>query len=338
MATKLLICLLLSLLSLSTSLSLDTIEDAAEILSNSGFISMSLTLQLLSETLTTPQSKSLTLFSPSDHAFALHGQPPLSLLQLHFSPLSLSLQSLKSLPQDSKIPTLSPNHSLVITSSPSDDFVSLNGVKIDGSPIFDSGSLTIFGTDDFFNPDFRVSGHNQSHGGSLGCVVPSSVDGSGFNFGEASGALRSRGCSFMASFLDLQVMRFMGQSPSLLTLFAPVDDAMVGFVGNFSDYSSLFFRHLLPCKLEWNDLVGFNNGTELGTYLEGFGINVTSYGDAVMVNDVLVMSPDMYYSDGVVIHGLNEVLKVPERPQEMAESFFEIGSYTEENEQDNGEF
>ncbi|XVE74734.1 hypothetical protein DITRI_Ditri12bG0041800 [Diplodiscus trichospermus] len=324
MASRFLLPLiLLSLFPLSSPLPSRTLLDAAEILSDSGFLSMALTLDLLTNTLLF-QSPSLTIFSPTDSAFLKHGQPPLSLLQFHLSPLSLSLHSLETLAPASTIPTLLPNHSLILTSSPSDDYVSLNGVRIDGSPIFDDGSLIIFGIQEFFDPSFRISSSNCS------CAPFVNVDD--HLFGEASLVLRSRGYSVMASFLDLQLLGFKARTVAL-TIFAPLDDAlkMKGCIGNFSEYPSIFFRHVLPCKFSWADLVSFNDGAVLWTYLEGFKINVNKAGNNMMINEVAITSPDMYYGESIVVHGIQEVLVVPERLQRMAESPPDIGL-------DHGEF
>ncbi|XP_022775669.1 putative fasciclin-like arabinogalactan protein 20 [Durio zibethinus] len=313
MASRFLLLLILSyLLPLSSALPSQTLLDAVEILSDSGFVSMALTLGLLSKTLLL-QSPSLTIFSPTDHVFVEHGQPPLSLLQFHLSPLPLSLQSLETLPPASTIPTLLPNHSLVITSSSSDDYVSLNGVRIDGSPIFDDGSLIVFGIQEFFDPNFGVPRPNPT------CVP--SVNGDDHSFAKASLVLRSSGYSVMASFLDLQLLGFKATTATL-TVFAPIDDAMKtkGYIGNFSEYPSIFFRHVLPCKFSWADLVAFNDGALLGTYLEGFKINVTKSGNNMMINEVAITTPDLYYGGSIVVHGLQEVLAVLEKPQRLAES------------------
>ncbi|KAJ0096160.1 hypothetical protein Patl1_15245 [Pistacia atlantica] len=181
---------------------------------------MSLTLQLFSRTLT-PHSSSLTLFAPSDAAFAASGQPSLSLLQLHCSPLFLTLHSLKSQPCNSRIPTLSPNHSLIVTCSPSNDGeVSLNAVKIHPSPLYDDGSLIIFGIDEFFNPNYRGSAPttNTKNNPSLELSA----------FKDVPEVLRSKVYSFIAAFLELQLLGFNKKNniTNLLTLFAP-DDMML---------------------------------------------------------------------------------------------------------------
>ena len=131
------------LFSLSSSLPSQTILDAAEILSDSGYVSMSLTLELVSQTLL-PKSPSATLFAASDAAFIESCQPPLSLFQFHSLPLALSFESLRSLPVGAKIPTMFANHSLIVTSAASDSQISLNNVNITSSPLFDDGSLIIF--------------------------------------------------------------------------------------------------------------------------------------------------------------------------------------------------
>ncbi|GAV79470.1 Fasciclin domain-containing protein [Cephalotus follicularis] len=131
--------------------------EASEILWKSGFISMALTLEFGSQMTQTiiPPSPSLTIFSPSDHTFALSGQPSLSLLQFHFSPQYFPLQTLKSLPSGTHIPTFFSNHPLIVTTSPSTYKISINGVKINETPIYDNGSLLIFGIDKFLDPSFR---------------------------------------------------------------------------------------------------------------------------------------------------------------------------------------
>ncbi|KAK9277696.1 hypothetical protein L1049_007243 [Liquidambar formosana] len=334
MATLLLISLtLLSLLSLSSPVPTQTIQDAAEILSNSGFVSMALTLELVSPQTPIPQSPSATIFSPPDAAFTQSGQPSLSLLQFHFSPVPFSFENLKSLPSGSKIPTMFSGHSLVVTSSASDDQFSLNNVKINGSPIFDDGSLIIFGIDDFFDPEFQVSpsiqspSPNPNPNPNLGCAK-STNSSSDYSIHEASRMLRSTGYSVIASFLDLQLLGFRDELR--LTVFAPGDEVMATYIGNYSDYSTLFLRHVVPCKFSLSDLANFKDGTVLPTYLEGFKLNITRSGDILLLNDVPIIFRDMYSSDWLAVHGLREILTVPERPGHVGESLSENEASTNE--------
>ncbi|GKB02705.1 hypothetical protein Tco_0830794 [Tanacetum coccineum] len=52
-------------------------------------------------------------------------------------------------------------------------------------------------------------------------------------------------------------------------------------LGSFWEYNSLFFRHVLPCKVNWGDLVSVvdvddeGDGSEFDTYLSGFKISGT---------------------------------------------------------------
>jgi len=119
------------------------------------------------------------------------------------------------------------------------------------------------------------------------------------SFHEASGILRSSGYSVMVEFLDVQVPE--NKERTMMTVFAPVDEAMLNRIGNFSEYSSIFLRHIVPCRLLWNDLVKFDDGTALVTYL---------------LNGVPVFYPNMYISDWLVVHGLRKVLELPERSKE----------------------
>ncbi|KAK1390041.1 putative fasciclin-like arabinogalactan protein 20 [Heracleum sosnowskyi] len=303
--------LLISLISLSTSFPAQTIVNAVDTLSNSGYIAMSLTLQLTSNTLLTPQRRSATVFSPPDAAFSSSGQPSIAVLQLHFVPVAFTIDGLKSLPYGTKIPTFSSAHSLTVTTADNSENVSLNNVNVTGSPIYDDGALVIFGVERFFDIEFTALAPIQSPNSDLGCVLMKDyprLSSGGYSFREASGMLRSRGYAVMASFLDLQLLGFLGEPK--LTVFAPVDELMIEKANNFADYYLLFLRHVVPCKLTWTDLANVENGTELHTYLEGFNLNVTRSDDLFMVNEVEVTFPDMFYSDWLVVHGVRQILSL----------------------------
>ncbi|XP_030441260.1 putative fasciclin-like arabinogalactan protein 20 [Syzygium oleosum] len=319
---------LLSLLPLCSPLPLESLREATHALSNSGFVSMSLTLNLISKTLISPQIPSLTIFSPSDDSFARFGQPPLSLLRLHFSPHALSLDTLRLLPRGAKISTMNANHSLMVTTSPSDYQVEINGVKIVGSPVFNDGNLVVFGIEMFFDPEFQTSAPVQSPSPGLECVAPrygSLEDLSVGNvFGEACGAMRSKGYSVMASFLGLQLMKLKGDN-QMLTVFTPLDESMVNHTRSFSDYPSIFLRHVVPCKLSASDILGFNNGTMVHTHLDGFVIEVTRIGYALMLNGVLMTSPDIYKSEWLSVHGVLDVIEAREGGQPGMEVSSESG-------------
>lgn len=297
--------------------------NAAEKLSNSGHTSMSLTIQLLADTVifhsvstsseVSSGISSLTIFSPPDSAFAAFGQPSLPHLLLHFAPLSLSSTSLRSLPYGSKIPTLSSSDSLYVTTSRSGGTpVSINGVRLSGSPIFDDGSVTVFEIDDFFRPNFSLPTAGEPSScliGHSGCKLqPFS------QLRDASVALKSRGYIIMASFLDLQLFGFLNPSPLKLTVFAPVDEALISYSGNVVVYQSLLLRHILPCVLPWTELneLGKGTGTVFKDYVSRFSMNITSVNRLIFLNGVRISFPDMYYSDGIVIHGLHEMIPLPD--------------------------
>lgn len=111
-----------------------------------------------------------------------------------------------------------------------------------------------------------------------------------------------------------------------MTVLAPADEVMMDRVGNFSNISSsIFLRHVLPCKVSWSDLVNFDDGSMLPTSLEGFTINIIRSGDTLKLNEVSVAFPDMYYSDWLVVHGLGEVLTLLVGPEQAADSSSETG-------------
>ncbi|XP_061990926.1 putative fasciclin-like arabinogalactan protein 20 [Rosa rugosa] len=331
-----LLILLFSLLSLSSALPSRSILNAAEVLSDSGYLSMALTLEVVSQSLV-PKSPSLTIFAPPDSAFKRAGQPSLSLLQFHFAPLALPLQTLKSLPAGTKIPTLLSGSSLVVTSPSSGTGISLNGVRVTtaASPIYDDGFLIILGVEDFFDPNFHAPAPTRIPVSDPMCGSPSSNGTSTIGFPAASwfegakGVMRSNGYRVMASFLDLQLMGFKNP-PSSLTVFAPVDQA----VENPLLDPSIFLRHVVPCRLVWSDLVNFSEGTVLPTYMAGFTIRISRNGDVLLLNEVPVYYANMYYSDSVVVHGLQESLVMPAEAQEEAaeeSSQEEAGSETSDD-------
>lgn len=157
------------------------------------------------------------------------------------------------------------------------------------------------------------------------------------SFEQAIETLGSSGYSVTASFLGLQLNGI--RDGAAMTVFAPADEMVENLLGNFSEYPPFFLRHVVPCKLLWNDLVNFKDGSELPTFLEGFSINVTRSGGVLMLNGVPVFFPDIHYNDKLVVHGVGDVLVALQKTQEVAESFSgKTGKPVEEIVFDPGEF
>ncbi|XP_024190531.1 putative fasciclin-like arabinogalactan protein 20 [Rosa chinensis] len=163
---------------------------------------MALTLEAVSQSLV-PKSPSLTIFAPPDFTFKRAGQPSLYLFQFHFAPLTLPLQTLKSLPAGTKILTLLSGSSLFITSPHSGTGISLNGVRVTTttSRIYDDGFLIILGVKDFFNQNLMCESPPSNGTSTIGFLAASWFEG-------ARGVMRSNGNRVMASFIDLQLMGF----------------------------------------------------------------------------------------------------------------------------------
>ncbi|KAK4260724.1 hypothetical protein QN277_003802 [Acacia crassicarpa] len=325
----------LSFFCLSSGVPYEAILDAADILFDSGFISMALTMEVAAKTLLL-QSPSLTIFAPSDSAFGKSGQPSLDLIRFHVSPMPLPMQSLRLLPSGAKIPTLLDKNSLVVTTPPSDRRISLNNVRVNISPIYDDGFIVIYGIDKFFDPNFKYTAPNRSSDRNPTCSVTNETVSSRNSLKEAVKALNAGGYSVMASFLGMQIST--DETP--MTLFAPPDNAVVNHLGNFSEYPSFFLRHVVPCKLLWNDLVDFRDGSEIPTYLDGFSVNVTKTSGVLELNGAQIFFPNMFSNDELVVHGVNDVLAMREETQEVAESSskFEAKPGDEETSFDPGEF
>ncbi|MFS7959502.1 putative FAS1 domain-containing protein [Helianthus anomalus] len=306
---------IITILHRTDALPAETLTNAADTLSNSGYVAMSLTLNLVSDVLLSHHN-SATVFTPPDSSFSDYGQPSLTILQLHFSPMAFSLQSIRSLPYGTKIPTVDSGTFLTVTTRSPSDQISINDVKIVGSPIFDDGSLIVFGIESFFDPNFTVPDPPVPTARLDHCTA-SFADNSNFSFHDSANVLISRGYSVMASFLNLQLLGFITQPT--LTVFAPSDEVMVDYSGRFPDYQSLFHRHVLPCKVSWRDLINIDDGTSFDTYLEGFEIKINRSGGSFKVNEVPITFPDMYYSDWIVIHGIREIVSLPKPVDEASD-------------------
>lgn len=96
----------------------------------------------------------------------------------------------------------------------------------------------------------------------IGCSVKGSSDY--YSFNEVSRVLKSKGYSVMASFLDLQLMAGFTDKTAL-TIFAPVDEVIKASLGDLREYSSMFLKHVVPCKIMWGDLVNLDDRVVLET-------------------------------------------------------------------------
>lgn len=344
MAVLLLSSLILLLLSFSTLGYHLTLLNAAQMLSSSGYLSMSLTLQLISKTLKL-DSPTATIFAPSDSAFVRSGQPSLVLFQYHVVPRRLSIETLKTLPKGTRIPTIIPKRSLFVTASPasSDGFISINGVRVDEKASFDDDSVIIYGIEEFFNSSFRSiskppqesSLGSKTKNGRKGSIGQESQVCGVQSFEQAADFLRSRDYSIMAALLDAQLTGFNAQTG--LTIFAPIDEAIAEeHPRNISDFSLIFRQHVVPRLLPWKDLIGIDGGTMLQTFSRGFMINVSVSDDVLLLNDSPIVFQDLYQSDWLVVHGLSRLLTSPAKQESMEDSFSD--GYVGPDSHDYGEY
>ncbi|XP_061365016.1 putative fasciclin-like arabinogalactan protein 20 [Gastrolobium bilobum] len=316
MASTLVFLLLLSSsFSLCRALPREAILDAADVLSDSGFVSMALTLEIVAKTLLEP-SPSATVFAPSDSAFKKSGQPSLDLLRFHLSPLPLPPLSLRLLLPGSNIPTMLAGQSLTVTASTSEGATSLNNIRITESPIYDDGFLLVYGIERFFDPNFQYTDSNQrpnpNPNPNPSCAVNNNTVSS---FDQAVETLKSGGYSAMASFLGMQLSGVADHSG--ITVFAPTDEVVLNHIGDLGEHPSFFRRHVVPCKLLWNNLVDYTDGSELPTFLEGYSINITRSGGVLILNGVPVFFPDIFFNDKVVVHGVSDVLAVQDNTRQV---------------------
>lgn len=302
------------------------IEKVGEVLTDSGYLSMALTLNLAYPRLDLNASF-ITIFAPSDAAFFRSGQPNLPMLQFHISPERLHPEGLDYLRPGTPIPTLLPNKSLIVTASSRDGgTAAIDGVKIVRTPIYDDGSIAVYGVAEFLNPSFRIVGGStapEPPPGYVGAEPGGPARSDSESFEPASDLLRSGGYSRMATLLDLQLAGPAGFAG--LTVFAPTDDAFDGGAKNFSDFAMIFRRHVVPAAFRWTDLTMLAAGASLRTFRDGFSINVSRSGDILVLNGLVVISPDIYHSNWLVVHGLRGLFWSPATTQELdGDSFFDL--------------
>ncbi|PNX76029.1 hypothetical protein L195_g031974 [Trifolium pratense] len=280
--TLLLLLLLLTVtLTTATSSTEPLFSTAAQTLTNSNFLSMSLTLRLASSSL--PSTTSATIFVPSDTAFRRHGPLPLSLLQYHIIPSKIPLHYLTSLPISTPLPTLLPNSSLIITTSSLSHHhhhhhhhFSINNVTVSTTPLFENPSLLILSLHDFFNSS------------SLYLPEPESL----------RRILRSNNCSLTAVFLENLLPELTVGAK--ITVFAPPDEAVRNV--------AILKKHVVLGLIRWRDLIRFPDDARLKTLFDGFDIRVSVFPRRRLLNGVNIIVPDMYRDEFVVVHRVGGLL------------------------------
>ncbi|KAL6135918.1 hypothetical protein ACLB2K_068143 [Fragaria x ananassa] len=123
MAASVILSLILLTLSSSSAVvfaSPSTLLSASNTLSNSGYLSMALTLQLAASAGLGLDYPTATIFAPPDTAFFQSGPPSLPLLQYYISPRRLSAKTLPYLLRGTKIQTLLSNHTLTVFTAADD--------------------------------------------------------------------------------------------------------------------------------------------------------------------------------------------------------------------------
>ncbi|RID65936.1 hypothetical protein BRARA_D01106 [Brassica rapa] len=352
MASKLLTSFfLLSLYLVSVSdASLTSISAAVEVLCDSGYFSMGLTLKIADKDLRLDDWQELTIFAPSDQAFSASGQPSLLSIKYHLSPTRLPGETLTNLPHGAKLPTLRSNSSLTVTNSSRSGRVnlSINGVVVQDSPLFDDGYVVIYSSDEFFSPPIitppSIANTISSPAESIDSIpipIPSSAPSSPvkskpvncFNiFESASSLLLSRGFVIMATFLALQLEISPGNDTKL-TVFAPIDEAFS--VSKFSDYATIFRGHVIKRLLSWKDLEKLAwEGSILQAALKGYEIELSWSGDFLLLNGVPLIFPDLYANEWIVVHGVNQMIAPQASQAKVGESISELNGGEEEEEEE----
>ncbi|KAG5066360.1 hypothetical protein JHK86_010091 [Glycine max] len=83
---------------------------------------------------------------------------------------------------------------------------------------------------------------------------------------------------------------------------------VMNHISDFGEYPSFFHCHIVLCRLLWNDLVDFDDGSKMPLFLEGFTIDITKSNRVLILKGVPVFFPDMFFNYRVVVHGISDVL------------------------------
>ncbi|CAH8277729.1 unnamed protein product [Arabidopsis lyrata] len=344
--------------------SLTSVSSAVEVLSDSGYLSMGLTLQLANQDLNLEDWQELTIFAPSDQDFSRFGQPSLLDIKYQLSPTRLPGETLRNLPNGAKIPTLRSDSSLTVTnSSRFGRIISINNVVVQDSPVFDDGYIVIYGSGEFFTSPTKISDDSSSSSSipnttsSTGSIpIPSSAthtppspkfasdstrnlpNGSKpvncfNNFESASRLLMSRGFVIIATFLALQLEDTSGNDTKI-TVFAPIDEAIPNPSTKFSDYVTIFRGHVINRLLLWKDLQKLaKEGAILQSVLKGYEIEVSWSGDILLLNGFPLIYPDLFVNDWIAVHGFNQMIVPKEKQVNLGESITVLNNGEEEEEE-----
>lgn len=212
---------------------------AIDTLHSSGFGSMAKSLEFGAGVLVEEQS-SITVFAASDEAYAISGKPSLGLLHFHISPMMMTVLTLKTMSVRTKIPTLLNDHFLMVTSVRQE--ISINLVKVNVPPVYESVSVIVYGVNRFFDLsfDFDAPIPTPNNTDDLGCSSPF-VD-----YNPLYRYLALRSYAVIGRFLDLQLLAY---DEHQLTIFAFYDREAQNYTGNASEFSAIFRKHVVPCSL-----------------------------------------------------------------------------------------
>ncbi|KAK9100029.1 hypothetical protein Scep_023459 [Stephania cephalantha] len=146
------------------------LDKVSQVLFNAGYKDMSRVIQSNFPTLLADhgfnKTSGLTIFCPSDYAFARKGftpaqPPPLGLLEYHVVPRKLEKEDLESsIRGGSEIDTLLPRHPLVVTTNRR--VASLNEIEIVEWDVYNDGHVIVHGVNWFFDPSYDTTEYYSS--------------------------------------------------------------------------------------------------------------------------------------------------------------------------------
>ncbi|XP_008789834.2 fasciclin-like arabinogalactan protein 21 [Phoenix dactylifera] len=288
----------------------DLSPDAALILHRAGFHLTAAILQISPGSLL-PPAQAATLFAIPDAAVADLSFPVAEhLFRYHTVPLRLSLSDLLKMPRGSCLPTLHRSKNLLITASDGlDRSISINGVPISHPDAFLHGPHAIHGASGAFH---RFDG--QEPVPNAICDAKTAVDAPVVvPWARVVQALGVRGYVSFSVGLSAVIDAVTRDSLALdhVTLFAPQDSGFDQVASPAPLLESAVKRHVAVGWFAYGELAAMPVGQAIRTLAKDVELRITAGGStgAVAINGVEITEPEVYATEGVVVHGISRAFE-----------------------------
>ncbi|KAA8524533.1 hypothetical protein F0562_010956 [Nyssa sinensis] len=273
-------------------------------------------------------SSESTIFAIQDHAISMVFVPSWvmkQLLQYHTSPSKLSMRELLKKPNGTCLPTLVPQKNIAITKTDArQQSIEINNVLISHPDMFLEGPISIHGVlGPFSSLDLRGTDQDWDITQSPICDSNSSATSKfneSMNMVEWTRIVRLLGSNGFVSFsigLHSVFQGILQDYPDLssVTIFVPMGLMFVASPSPFLDRIVRF--HILPQRFTYRELASLPEKATLRTLIPDKNLEITThvnFTQAVAINGVEIVVPDIFSSEKFMIHGISQAFNVEELP------------------------